>query len=184
MNRELEFFHGNLVGCMAQPTGSRPVNVISVYSPAWPVDRERLRGIHVTGVKLEQNPEVWVTEIIWSALVKANPGRDERWIVGGDFNASETFDYLWREGPRGNREFLDRMGNLGFIEGLREHCRELAPTFRDPRSGQVVHQMDHLFVTPVLAASLRNCRTGNQMAIFGEGLSDHLPIIADFEDGD
>jgi hypothetical protein len=37
----------------------------------------------------------------------------EPWVFAGDFNLSETFD-LWRGGPRGNLECLNRMGGTGF----------------------------------------------------------------------
>jgi endonuclease/exonuclease/phosphatase family metal-dependent hydrolase len=56
----------------------------------------------------------------------------------------------------------------------------LVPTFRNPSNGQIVHQLDHLFVSAKLATHLTSCKTGERDRVFGESLSDHLPIIADF----
>ena len=102
------------------------------------------------------------------------------WIVAGDFNLSETFDN-WPGGPRGNVEYLERMQSIGFTECLRHYHGKLVPTFRNPRGGAIKHQIDHLFVSPPLIEHLCDCRTGDPDRLFGEGLSDHLPIIADFD---
>jgi len=180
VNKELEFFKGNFISCVVQPSGEESINIVSVYSPAWPVDKIRLEGIDVLPVKLKLNAEIWPTEIIWSAL-KNMVSDGERWIVGGDYNASVTFDTLWPGGPRGNKEIIDRMYNLGFKECLREHNGRLIPTFKNAQNGKVLHQIDHLFVTVPLYSRLNTCRVGDQTMVFGRALSDHLPINADFD---
>lgn len=185
VNRELENFRGNLVAHSVTVDG-RQFRVMSVYSPAWPVDRERLREVDVTPVKLKNNPDVWVTELMWAALRDCSDSTEPAWIVGGDLNASETFD-MRPSGSRGNREILDRMEALGFTECLRRAQGELIPTFRHS-SGQIVHQMDHLFVSNSIAANMVSCSAGDRARVFGLGtvghsLSDHLPIVADFNDG-
>jgi len=96
VNRELDFIKGNLISCLIQLPNQETMNAVSVYSPAWPVDKVRLSGIDVSQVKLKLNPEVWVTEIIWSALKTIVSGK-ETWIVGGDYNSSETFDRDWQD---------------------------------------------------------------------------------------
>jgi exonuclease III len=178
VNRELEYFAGNLVSCVVQPTGYPILNIVSVYSPAWPIDISKYPGVDITTVKLKQNPKLWVTEILWSALKNANLV-DAPWIVGGDFNSSETFDLTFSSG---NREILDRMESLGFTECLRKYNDKLTPTFRNLHGGKVVHQIDHLFVTDLLSSMLGKCITGDEVTIFGESVSDHLPIISDFKD--
>ena len=107
-------------------------------------------------------------------------GPNEAWVIGGDFNSSETFDF-GPGGPRGNKEHLDHMAELGLTECLRKSRGKLAPTFRHSR-GSIQHQIDHLFVTKCLADKLQSCDVGVQEEIFGANprLSDHLPIIADF----
>lgn len=154
------------------------LNIISVYSPAWPIDTSKYQGIDVTTIRLKQNPKLWFTEILWSALKNANLA-DTPWIVGGDLNISETFDFTFGSG---NREILDRMEALGFTECLRKHNGRLTPTFKNPRDGKIIHQINHLFVTDTLSSILNNCSVGNESIIFGESASDHLPIIADFQD--
>jgi len=86
-------------------------------------------------------------------------------------------------GPRGNREILDRMEALGFVECLRSAQGRLVPTFRNPRDGRVIHQMDHLFVCRSLAAQLVSCDARHHAVVFERSLSDHLPIVADFSAG-
>jgi len=186
VNRELDFFIGNLVGCSVQIPNQELFNIISVYSPAWSVDRNRLTGIDVSQVKLQSNPDVWATEILWAALKKAVT-KNSNWIVGGDFNSSETFDKEWqiRYGVKyglqssGNKEILDRMQNLGLTECLRRYNNgKIIPTFKHS-SGEIAHQMDHLFVTDRLFLRINNCIAGDPITVFDK-LSDHLPIIADF----
>jgi exonuclease III len=103
----------------------------------------------------------------------------DQWVIAGDFNLSETFD-LWRGGPRGNREYLDRMEALGLHECLRLTKGMLTPTFRNPRDGKIQHQMDHLFVTAALSDRLVGCDVGLPEMVFDRRISDHLPIVADF----
>jgi hypothetical protein len=181
VNAELARFSGNLLGATVRPSEGEPINAVSVYSPAWPVDRSRIAGIDVSAVRLVQNPDVWVADLLWSALCHAGMSDTDRWVIAGDFNSSETFDN-WRGGPRGNREYLDRMAALGLVECLRESQGVLTPTFRNSDRNTVKHQIDHLFVTRPLADRLIACTTGDPDVVFGSDLSDHLPVIADFRE--
>lgn len=181
---ELQRFSGNLVASEILPDNGLPIKAISVYSPAWPVDRNRLNSIDVAGVRLTLNRDVWVSDLLWSSLQHLSADLDQPWIVAGDFNLSETFD-SWPGGPRGNREYLDRMATLGFIECLRQSKGQLTPTFRNTfrntRGGAFKHQIDHIFVSPALARRLVHCDTGSSARVFDANLSDHLPIVADFQ---
>jgi len=180
VNQELKWFAGNLVAYHVMLRDGSRFRVMSVYSPAWPVDPARLKGIDVTAVKLRHNAKVWVTELLWAALEQDGAWTPPRWIVGGDLNSSPTFDDLWPGGPHGNREILERMAALGFIECLVSANRSPMPTFRNPRGGQIMHQMDHLFVPADLRQRLEYCTTGDESRVFGASLSDHLPILARF----
>ena len=182
VNSEIERFHGNIVAYDVTLRNGASLKAISVYSPAWPIDPDRLEGVDVQDVKLQYSPDVWLTEILWAALLGCSHNRESPWIVAGDLNSSETFDHLWPYGPHGNKEVLDRMTELGFTECLRHINGEVVPTFRNPRGGKVIHQMDHLFVSPVLAKRLQACETGDPSVVFGESLSDHLPIMAQIAD--
>jgi hypothetical protein len=139
VNDELARFRGNLVAHLVKLRHGLRMRVMSVYCPAWPIDRSRLQGIDVESIKLQSNPDVWVTELLWASLSTQDPTGGPAWVVGGDLNSSETFDYMWGDGPRGNRELLDRMQELGFVECLRCAQGGLVPTFRNPRGGKVIH---------------------------------------------
>ena len=180
VTEELRLFAGNLLGCVVHVPRHSPLFVLSVYSPAWPILKNRLSGTDVSAVKLKHNPDVWCTELLWSGLSHMLQKQNQQWIVGGDLNSSETFDDLSKSGPRGNKEILDRMKGLGMTECLRFHNGQLTPTFKNPRDGEIIHQLDHLFVSENLLPSLSTCITGEPSLIFGDSLSDHLPIIADF----
>jgi exonuclease III len=181
VNSELSRFSGNIFGKEVELSSGTRFRVINVYSPAWPVNASRLVGIDTSGVKLSLNRNVWVADLLWSALKEMALDDGISTIIGGDFNLSETFD-AWRGGPRGNREYLDRMSQLGLTECLREVKGALTPTFKNPRGGAMIHQIDHLFVNSHLATHLQSCITGEPKLISENSLSDHLPIIADFTD--
>jgi exonuclease III len=177
VNRELNNFRGNLLSYTVQILKYVKFNIVSVHSPAWRIITSQYKDTEVEKIKLKQNSNLWVTEILWSALKNANLN-ETNWIVGGDLNCSETFDLTFSSG---NREILDRLEELGFIECLKSYNGKLTPTFKNPRDGKVIHQIDHLFVTKSLFSKLINCTVGDESIIFGGSVSDHLPIIADFE---
>ena len=179
VNEELERFRSNLIAYRVELEGVPPVNVVCVYSPAWPVNRTRLEGVDLGGVKLTQNPDVWVSDLLVVAL-RESSAAGLPWIVAGDFNACETFD-SWKGGPRGNREWLDRMASLGLVECLRHSQGKLTPTFRRPGKELAHCQIDHLFLSAELATHLLGCRVEPPERIYAQGLSDHLPIVADVE---
>jgi len=136
--------------------------------------------VEVNEVKLKKNSKVWGTELVWAALRYTIPTSKTPWIVGGDFNSSPTFDYLWKGGPHGNQKVLDRMNALELVECLFHSKGVLTPTFKNATDKKVIHQIDHLFVSADLISNLGFCETGNAQHIFENSLSDHLPIIADF----
>lgn len=177
VNQELERFKGNFISCVVQPTGYPILNIVSVYSPAWPIDTSAYQNIDIEKIKLKQNPKLWATEILWSALKNANLTRMP-WIVGGDLNSSETFDQTFSSG---NGEILQRMEALGFTECLKRAQNKLTPTFKNASNSKSIHQIDHLFVTNSLSAKLDRCDARSDLNIFEKSISDHLPIVADFD---
>ena len=178
VDRELAAFAGNIVAHRLLLANRELLSVVSIHSPAWPVAAKRLADADVTQLKLRNSPHVWVTELLYAAL-KSIPTLDvDPWAIGGDLNASETFDDLWPGGPHGNRELLQRMANLGLVESLRHANGHPVPTFRNARGGRLVHQIDHLFLSPPLAGRLESCICGDEQRVFGDSLSDHLPVLA------
>jgi exonuclease III len=181
IERELLRFRGNIPAYQVEPEGGPLLNVISVYNPAWPLERSAFAGIDMNAVRLtQQATDVWLSDLLWSRLQVLLKSDGVPWIIGGDFNLSESFD-KWRGGPHGNREYLNRMGGLGLVECLRHFNAQLVPTFKNADGGEVLHQIDHVFVSEVLAAVLASATTGSQERVFGSKLSDHLPVITDFE---
>lgn len=176
VNSELQKYAGNLLHCKVGLATGEVYNVVSVYSPAWSVATDNYSKEQVEQIKLQQNPDIWVTELLWAGLKNSNL-KFSSWIVGGDFNSSKTFDLPI---PRGNKEILDRMEALGFTECLRTATGRLTPTFRNPKGGEIIHQIDHLFVNEPIAQNFIDCATGDNLNIFEESISDHLPIVADF----
>jgi endonuclease/exonuclease/phosphatase family metal-dependent hydrolase len=179
VNDELARFRGNLVTAEVVLHSGLRLYVCSAYSPAWPVAKERLEGIDVMPVKLKLNPVVWVTEILWAALKNVTYG-EVPWIVAGDLNSSVTFDY---RSPRGNQEIQDRMTALGYVELLHALQGQLTPTFKNATGGKVIHQMDHLFVTRPFSDRCMDCNIGDASRVLEQSMSDHLPIIGDFNTG-
>ena len=72
------------------------------------------------------------------------------------------------------------MTALGLTEVLRTHHGKLVPTFQNAAGKAVIHQIDHIYVSELLAGRLEHCVVGEKERIFGVGLSDHLPVTADF----
>lgn len=185
VNEELARFAGNIVAGEAATgscSGTR-THAVSVYSPPWPIPRSRLAAVDTRGVQLQHNDDIWLSDLLCDALGCRATLKDENWIVAGDFNAAPTFDDGPR-GNRGNREWLDRMRVIGLVECLATSAGQPTPTFRHSR-GSVRHQIDHLFVTRPLLDRLKDCRVPPHEEIWRTdgALSDHLPVIADFEGG-
>jgi exonuclease III len=176
---QAKIFEGNLVCAKLRGADERPLHAVSVYAPAWPIERSKWANIDVAGLKLAANRDIWCTEILWDLLRHTMPSMPSQWIAGGDFNSSETFDFR-AEGDRGNREIMSRLTELGFTEMLRTHHGRLVPTFKNAGSKIIIHQLDHLYVTKPLSNQLLHCEVGDEDRIIWKGLSDHLPVIAHF----
>lgn len=182
LNVLLDHFAGNILAFEVYCHNAEAVRLVNVYSPAWPVPRTLYSGTDVRGVKLEQNPDLWVTDLVTAALSNGATKGRQPWLVVGDFNSCVSFD-LWRGGPRGNQEWLDRMTVLGLTECLATHNGGMVPTFKVPRRDEPSCQIDKIFATADLAERLDSCTVGDAARVFGQGLSDHLPVIADFHTG-
>ena len=181
VNEELQNYAGNIISARISLFSGDAFNVVSVYSPAWPIiDRKKLEEVDTVNIKLKYSPDLWLTEILWAAL-KSERMTAIPWIVAGDFNSSITFDTMWKGGPHGNQEIQDRMVSLGLIECLAFFQGKLTPTFKNSSNKKVIHQMDHLFVSKNLVEQqLKYCETGDANRVLNGSMSDHLPIIAEF----
>jgi exonuclease III len=177
VNQQLDRFTGIFIPVQVTLTNGFQVNVISVHSPAWDFDSAGLDENEKSEIKLKNNSKIWGTELLWSALTSFISESSLPCIVGGDFNSSTTFDF---PKIRGNQEVLDRMDALNLKECLYHSKGVLTPTYKNARDKEVIHQIDHLFVSSRLIENLEKCDVEKVDVIFEERLSDHLPIIADF----
>lgn len=176
----LEYFTGNLPAYSVELLDGTRLKAVCVYCPAWRIDNlSQFKDVDLSSIRLPHGRGVWVSDLLRAWLSDFHPDPQEQWVIGGDFNSSETFDHR-REGDRGNREGLDKITSVGLVECLHYAQGHLTPTFRNPKGGAIVHQMDHLFVSSGMIANPVHCVTGAPEQVFGL-LSDHLPIIADFE---
>lgn len=180
VNSLLDHFSGNLLSYLVTLPDGFKVHLVNVYSPAWPIPKELYDGVDVSGIKLDQNPDVWLTDLVTAALSNRGEARRDGWLVVGDFNSCVTFD-AWEGGPRGNQEWLDRMSEIGFTECLSAHNGKMVPTFKVARESNATCQIDKVFATSDLVDRLHHCSVGESSRVFGDSLSDHLPIIAEFK---
>lgn len=177
VDEELKCFVGHLVGAEITLPSGKSFNVVSVYIPYWSIPKERLKE-DVSEVKLKQaRSRVWVKEIFWQALLNENLN-EHNWIIGGDLNASVTLDKVGENKIGKNKETLNRIKELGFLECLEHSQGKLTPTFK--KNGEIKDQIDHLFIPKRMETELLNCEVGDKERVFGgtSRLSDHLPIIA------
>lgn len=179
IKRELEAYKDFFTARHVTLESGVHLTAMSVYSPAFALDTPRLDGVDTSSIRLPQLNEIYGTELLWATLSRMRIRPDERFVVAGDFNSSETFD---NPKPRGNRVVMDRLKALGLTETLRESRGHLTPTFRTTYGGYITHQLDHLYVSEKLRSELTRCDVGSAERVFGPRpmLSDHLPIVAEF----
>lgn len=179
IKRELHAYRDFLTARHVTLGSGMHLTAMSVYSPAFALDTPRLDGIDTSSIRLPQHRNIFGTELLWATLGAMHIQQDERFVVAGDFNSSETLDV---PRPRGNRDIMDRLNGLGLTEVLRKSRGALTPTFRTPRGGFITHQLDHMYVTDALVSGLVTCDVGTAERVFETKptLSDHLPIVAEF----
>ncbi len=177
VNSEYTHYSGNIVGHEITTGADERFNVLSVYSPAWHIPNENLRDVDVGVIRLQNNPNLYCTEILWSLLRNSAITNNSNWIVSGDFNSSVTFDATW---GAGNQEIVDRMNGLGLRDCLSHYSDTLVPTFRNASNGQVIHQLDYVYVNQPLLSRLGYSKVLDKEGVFENRLSDHLPIETKF----
>jgi len=176
VSNQLDFFSGNFLSA-STIINHKKISLISVYAPAWIVDTEDIDHKDLKGIKLELSKDIWPTEILQKGLENEKISIENNWIISGDFNNSSTFDILWPGGPKGCQEIIDRLYSLNLKEALFEHHGKLVPTFRNPKGGKIIHQIDHVFLSEGLFANLNSSIVLDDIGVFEDSLSDHLPIL-------
>jgi hypothetical protein len=167
----LQTFPGSVA--IGQPAGDDPVVYVSAY------------GVMNGGYAVTTMHKV-LSDL--TPLLDRDIGK--RLIIGGDFNCSTQLG--GRDRPR-HRNLFDRFATLGLVDLLArtadsrprlegcpcadDPCRH-AQTLRHARSRVPWHN-DYLFATAPLAERLRDCQP---LAVDDQwALSDHYPVIAEFE---
>jgi exonuclease III len=51
------------------------------------------------------------------------------------------------------------------------------PTFRNPKGGKIIHQIDHVFISERLFSNLTSSIVLPEFGVFENNLSDHYPIL-------
>ena len=166
----------NNIFCMKCQIQDEVIHLYNVYSPAWAVPESLFEWNEVAHIKLRNNDELWVTEIVYDSIRKTFTDKDNI-LMGGDFNQSLTFDI---KRDRGNGEIHSRFNALGLYDTLSSYNGELVPTFKNSKGGKVVHQLDYLYASKKLSKKLLSSSVLSDMKIFENSLSDHLPIVSVF----
>jgi len=125
--------------------------------------------------------------------VMDDPRYKKQIILGGDLNTGTQ----WPDGEpfyKRDRNVLDRIEALGLVDCIRarrppgrlagclciegDDCAHVR-TRQDPKRPDVPYQTDYLFASPTLASQLVSCEVLSSAEWFA--ISDHAPIVADFE---
>ena len=102
-------------------------------------------------------------------------------LIAGDFNMDRRMDenptgsIFAKKGTYPTNNFFDAILDLGFYDCMRKFNSEPVQTHRHARS-KFPWELDHMFVTPDLYKSLTNIEV-----VAATTMSDHDPIVADFE---
>ncbi len=116
--------------------------------------------------------DAWVLDIAFEALRRNTP---DRFIIGGDWNTSRLFDAKDRDGNITNTLFFSRAAKAGWWEcaaGTNDERTFLRP-------GTHPYQLDHLFCDPTTGTTMTTCGAARHPLI--DDVSDHAPLVADFE---
>lgn len=159
------------------------VRVVSIYAP-----NGRVVGSRFYDAKL-----AWYDRLAQWFVEQASPG--DALVLGGDFNIAPTDADVWdarachggTHVSPAEREAFARLGGWGLVDAYRRHHPERGRyTWWDYRAGNFHKnfgmRIDHLLVTPSLAARTvwaeidREARKGKPIP------SDHAPLVIDVDE--
>ena len=107
-------------------------------------------------------------------------------VVAGDFNHNVRWD---RGGPRDLRPSLDRLEAHGLRSVYHDakgeaygEEREATIYWRDRRADGPRYHIDYLFEPAAWRGARRAFSAGSYADWIGSGLSDHVPLIADWDE--
>jgi exonuclease III len=144
--------------------------VVSLHNPAFEIERDRLRDIDVSPLKLEKSEDLWLLDVVFYFL---KCRLEHPLLVGGDFNYSRLLDDLY--GEAGNREFFDRIETEGFVSLHRKFHDQDQQTFFQKRGRG--HQLDYLYGNRAIGDMTSSCKVLDYDQV--SGFSDHAPVVAE-----
>jgi len=180
----LKVYSGNFVCRQIYLSNYGTYNVVSVHMPHSKFPYHEFTTDDVSDVILPNYDDIYMSDLLWSALTKMVPQFQHESIVGGDFNTSEYYGKT-RKQRDANLETILRMYRLGYVEAIRGLVDDMPgasiPTFKHSREKKPSkHQLDHLYL-PKKSFERSSSIVGDVDTYLK--FSDHLPIIADIQDG-
>jgi hypothetical protein len=160
-------------GVVSLPDGSEAF-VASVHAVAREATRAQLGDIDPVAAARPSAGRARVNDVVFAGL--AEFVRDRQFIIAGDWNTARLFDSS-NPGTAG-AEFFARARERGWFECVWEKRGEEVQTWF--RAGDRPYQLDHAFCDPALGNRLQTVRVATEAAA-DLGLSDHAPLILDFE---
>jgi len=160
-------------GMAALPDGSEAL-VASVHAVAREATLVQLGTLDPATVTRPSVGRPRVNDVVFAGLEALV--RERRFIIAGDWNTARLFDSSY-PGTAG-AEFFARARERGWFECVWVKCREELQTWF--RAGNRPYQLDHAFCDPALGDRLQTVRVATDAAK-DLGLSDHAPLILDFE---
>jgi endonuclease/exonuclease/phosphatase (EEP) superfamily protein YafD len=160
-------------GIASLPDGSDAV-VASVHAVDRKASPAQLRDLDPAEIARSPGAPVWISDLVFSGLVKLV--RDGSFIAAGDWNTAHRFPAS-RTSAAASR-FFERAKEHGWFECLPEEPGEAMRTWF--RAGDEPSQIDHVFCDAGLADRRGQVRVAADAAE-DLRLSDHAPLIADFD---
>jgi len=168
---------GYVASAVVDPPGGGSIVVVSVHAYPSKVPEKYLGGLDPDVLVAPPQKDVWPGDLLWW-LTRRLPTETVPAVVGGDWNTARLFDENY--GPRGNREFFERMAETGWHEAMRKFFDSEVQTYY--REGRGPYQLDHVSLTgelyDLLGLGLVDASDGVLAA------SDHAPIVLDFDVAD
>jgi hypothetical protein len=154
------------------PDGSE-IFVASVHAPARPATTAQMEHLDSASASRPSARRPRINDVVFIGLDKLVV--DRQFIVAGDWNTARIQGSAL--GKKLGAEFFERARDRGWSECVPKNGKEVRTWFG---AGDHLRQDDHAFCDSALADRLQNVRTAEDAAT-DLGLSDHAPLILDFE---
>lgn len=175
VSQELHRYRNNIFWYEIILNGNEKLNIVLVYSPARPINKERMKLVDTDFIRSRNNPDVYISDILWYSLKQKNISQWLR-LIWGDFNLSSSFDKK-KKWWRGNQYSIERMQGLWLQECIVKYNWYTA-TFCHSR-WWIVDQIDHIFISDELQSKSIWCKVDGQCLI--DCISDHAAVIMELE---